>query len=54
MARGLAKVQSKEKAMKKAAKVKPKHDEKAAREQQLKVICAVCRVRTHACDSVMV
>eukprot|EP00056_Hartaetosiga_gracilis_P020248 m.18327 g.18327 ORF g.18327 m.18327 type:complete len:75 (-) comp8294_c0_seq2:185-409(-) len=45
MARGLAKVQSKEKAAKKAAKAKGqgKHDHKAARANQLKTQCIVCK-----------
>eukprot|EP00056_Hartaetosiga_gracilis_P014223 m.240041 g.240041 ORF g.240041 m.240041 type:complete len:73 (+) comp14399_c0_seq1:179-397(+) len=45
MARGLAKVQAKEKAAKKASKAKGqgKHDHKAARDKQLKMQCTVCK-----------
>eukprot|EP01147_Barroeca_monosierra_P002613 gene2613-8103_t len=44
MTRGLAKQQAKEKAAKKQAKMKTsKHDHKAARENQLKITCTVCK-----------
>ena len=45
MSRGLAKQQAKEKAAKKnAKKAVSKHDHKAARAQQLKLVCSVCKV----------
>ncbi|EGD79540.1 hypothetical protein PTSG_12994 [Salpingoeca rosetta] len=45
MSRGLAKQQAKEKAAKKNQKLKgsSKHDHKAARAAQLKLVCSVCR-----------
>ena len=49
MARGMAKVQSKEKRMKKDAKVKKQIDGKNARANQLKIVCAVCKVSLFPC-----
>eukprot|EP00043_Microstomoeca_roanoka_P016554 m.169908 g.169908 ORF g.169908 m.169908 type:complete len:73 (-) comp16482_c0_seq1:3089-3307(-) len=45
MTRGLAKQQAKDKAAKKNAKLAggAKHDHKAARENQLKIVCSVCK-----------
>eukprot|EP00047_Mylnosiga_fluctuans_P001545 m.220830 g.220830 ORF g.220830 m.220830 type:complete len:73 (-) comp10467_c0_seq1:95-313(-) len=47
MTRGLAKLQAKEKAAKKNARTQgaPQHDEKAAREAQLKITCSVCKLQ---------
>eukprot|EP00051_Salpingoeca_urceolata_P003398 m.57443 g.57443 ORF g.57443 m.57443 type:complete len:71 (+) comp12742_c1_seq2:346-558(+) len=43
MARGMAKVQSKEKRAKKDAQQSKQIDGKAARANQLKIVCSVCK-----------